>query len=72
MGEDKSEKPTETTAAPAPAKLAKPLDVIEKRWDLVDPTPPPKAQASPPSPPPTAPPADPPSGGGGDEGASGE
>lgn len=60
-GEDKS-------AKPAPTRPSKPPDVFEKGWDLVDPTPPPKAQASPPSPPPTASPADRPSGGSGGEG----
>jgi hypothetical protein len=47
----------ETTAVPPPDRPAKPGDVIEKGWNLVDPTPPPQAQAPPPDPPPTAAPA---------------
>jgi hypothetical protein len=44
----------ETTAMPPPDRPTKPSDVIEKGWNLVDPTPPPQAQAPPPDPPPTA------------------
>jgi hypothetical protein len=43
VGEDKRAKPTETTTAPTRARPAQPPDVIEKGWDLVDPTPPPQA-----------------------------
>jgi len=71
MSEDKSTRPAETTEAPRPAPPAKPPDVIEKGWDLVDPTPPPKAQVSPPSPPPTSAPSEP-AGGDGDPVGSGE
>lgn len=65
MSQNKNSGHAETTEAPRPAPPVKPPDVIEKGWDLVDPTPPPKAEASPPTPPPTSAPAGSPGGDGG-------
>jgi hypothetical protein len=72
MGDDESIRPTETTAANPPTRPVEPPEVFEKGWDLVDPTPPPKAQASPQSPPSTSAPAEHEPGGGDDGGASGD